>query len=200
VFSGGLASEIAAGIKVEVEGSLSGGVLTATKVHFKDNIRIESNTTAAGATITAVAGLPGVTVSANSFTEFKNSLATASDLSSLNGRNVRIRGRASGASSVIATEIEDRGAADPGTDVILQGPATNVANPTLAILGVPVDTSLLNSTGDFKDVNDAPISRTVFFDGLAANGILVKAKGRLPTTAGNNELSAGELREIELEN
>jgi hypothetical protein len=192
VFAGGLQSEIVVGTKLEVEGSLSGGVLTATKVKFKESVRIESNATVAGSTIT-LDGLPGVTVTANSFTEFKNTLANAGNLAPLNGRGVRIRGRASGAASVIATEIEDRGASDPTGDVILQGAVSNVSNPTFRILGVEVNTSQLNDA-DFEGVNDSPIGRAAFFNALTPNGGLAKAKGKLP-----GALAAGSLEEVELE-
>jgi uncharacterized protein DUF5666 len=193
VFAGGLQSEIVVGTKLEVEGSLAGGVLTATKVKFKESVRIESNATVTGSTIT-LDGLPGITVTANAFTEFKSTAATAANLAPLNGRNVRIRGRASGATSVIATEIEDRGPSIPNGDVILQGSASNVSNPTFAILGVTVDTTGL-AADKFGDVNDNPVGAAAFFSALS-NGVLVKAKGRLPAV---NALAAGSLREVELE-
>jgi hypothetical protein len=195
-FSGGLQSEIVLGVKLEVEGSLGGGVLTATKVKFKDNVKIESNATANATTITSLDGLPGITVTANAFTEFKNTSATSTNLAPLNGRSVRIRGRASGANSVIATEIEDRGPAVANADVILQGFATTVNNPTFVILGVPVDTSLLSDPADFNGVNDNDIGRAAFFAALTPNGGLVKAKGRLPAA---NVMAANFLREVELE-
>jgi len=194
VFSGGLQTEIVLGVKLEVEGSLAGGVLTASKVKFKESVRLESNAIATVSTIT-LEGLPGIRVTANAFTEFKNTLgATASNLAPLDGLNVRIRGRASGASSVIATEIEGQGPAVASADVILQGLVANVSNPTFTILGVPVDTSLLIDPADFKGVNDSPIGRAAFFNALAANGGLVKAKGSL-----SGALAAGSLREVELE-
>lgn len=201
MFLGGLQSEIVLGVKLEVEGSLAGGVLTATKVEFKESVKLESNASVSGSTIT-LEGLPGITVTANAFTEFKNTMATASNLAPLNGRNVRIRGRASGATSVIATEIEDRGPSDPSGDVILQGSVagSDVNNPTFIILGVTVDTSMLDPNNDFEDVNDSPISPTAFFNALTPNGGLVKAKGRLPAAPpGGNVLAAGTLREVELE-
>lgn len=196
VFLGGLQSEIAAGVKLEVEGSLAGGVLTAAKVEFKDPVKLESNAIASGATMT-LEGLPGVTVTANAFTEFKNTGAVASNLGPLNSRNVRVRGRAAGTTSVIATEVEDRGASNPNADVIAQGFAdkTGVSLPTFVVLGITVNTSQL-AFGDFRDVNDNPIGQAAFFNTLGANGGLVKAKGRLPAT---NALDAGSLREVELE-
>lgn len=200
VFSGGLQDEIVVGVKLEVEGNLPGGVLTATKVQFKESVKLESNASVSGSAI-SLEGLPGITVTANAFTEFKNTAATISNLAPLNNRNVRIRGRASGATSVIATEIEDRGASDSTADVILQGSVAkaDVSNPTFKILGVTVDTSQL-AANEFKDVNDSPIGATPFFIALSANGGLVKAKGRLPVASGsNNVLAAGTLREVELE-
>jgi uncharacterized protein DUF5666 len=188
VFAGGLQSEIVVGVKLEVEGSLSGGVLTATKVKFKESVRLESNATVSGSTLT-LEGLPGITVTANAFTDFKGN----PNLASFDNRNVRVRGRASGASSVIATEIEDRGAPNLNGDVILQGSVTNVSSPAFSILGVTVNTTGL-APNAFKDVNDNPIGSAAFFNALSANGGLVKAKGQLP-----GALAVGSLEEVELE-
>jgi hypothetical protein len=193
-FLGGDQVEIALGVKLEVEGALAGGVLTATKVKFKDSVKLESNATATATTMT-LEGLPGITVTANAFTEFKNAGgATATNLTPLNGRNVRIRGRASGAASVIASEIEDRGAAN--ADVILQGFATAASNPTFEILGVTVNTNQLADPAAFKDANDNAIGSTAFYNALAPSGTLVKAKGLLPAA---NVLDADALRQVELE-
>ena len=43
VFQGGVAADLALGTKVEVEGSLNSGVLTASKVSFRESIRFEAN-------------------------------------------------------------------------------------------------------------------------------------------------------------
>ena len=198
IYSGGLQSEIAAGVKLEVEGSLAGGVITATKVSFKDSVKLESNAIATVSTI-ALEGLPGITVSANALTKIKTTTAaTTSDLGPLNNMSLRIRGRASGPSSVIATEIDDRGVSVPHGDVILQGEVTkaDVTNPTLKILGVDVNTSLLSPTTDFIGLTGSRISPATFFGALTPNGGLVKAKGGLPAS---NALVAGPLKEVELE-
>lgn len=195
LFIGGLQNEIASGSELEVEGNLANGVLTATKVQFEESVKLESNATASTTTIT-LEGLPGISVTANAFTEFKGGTsATATDLTALDGHHLQIRGHASGSSSVIATEIEDQGTS-PTSDVILQGPAIDVVNPSFKIFGVMVDTSMLTSA-DFKDVNDNSIGATAFFSALAPGGRLVKAKGRLP--AGPDALAAGSLKEVELE-
>lgn len=131
IFAGGLKEEVVLGVKLEVEGTLADGVLTATKVKFKDSVKLESNAIVSGSTLT-LEGLPNITVTANAFTEFKKTTATATTLTPLDGQNVRVRGRASGFSSVIATEIEERGSRDDNGDVILQGfvNSSDVSAPT----------------------------------------------------------------------
>ena len=192
LFLGGDPGEITLGVKLEAEGSLVGSVLTASKVKFKESVKIESNATATATTIT-LEGLPGITVTANAFTEFKNTGATAGNLVPLDGKSVRIRGRASGTASVVATEIEDRGG--PDSRAILQGFATNVTSPNFDILGVTVDTSSL-AAANFKDANDNAIGAAAFYSALAAGGRLVKARGKLPAV---NALGAATLEEAELE-
>lgn len=172
VFAGGTAADIAVGVKLEVEGPLVGGVITATKVSFRDNVRIESDADvvdAVGGALT-LKGLPGITVSVNGQTEFKGGANSLADISG----HVRIRGRASGATTVVATEVEKR---SPDTTVILQGPVQAAMNPTLTILGVAVDTTGFSTDG-FKDVNNNPIGETAFFNALTI-GSLVKTKGAL---------------------
>ena len=197
IFVGGLPSEIVPGVELEVEGSLAGGVLSATKVRFKDGVKLESNASVSGSTI-SLDGLPNITVTVNAFTRFEGTTATDVTLAPLHNRNVRIRGRASGATSVIATEIEDKAPTNPNADVIVQGfvNKADVANPIFKILGVTVDTSLLNDPTDFLGVNDQPIGRAGFFNALTPNGGLAKARGKLPAT---NAVAAGSLKEIELE-
>jgi hypothetical protein len=81
IFSGGLQSEIVVGVKLEVEGSLAGGVLTATKVAFKESVKLVSNAIVLlpGNPIT-LEGLPGITVTANALTEFKSTTAKEVEL------------------------------------------------------------------------------------------------------------------------
>jgi len=86
------------------------------------------------------------------------------------GNHVRIRGRASGSNTVIATEVEKR-SADPRVE--LQGPIQSITgaspNQIVTILGVAVDTTGVV----FEDVN-----RATFFS-QAVVGTLVKARGSL---------------------
>jgi Domain of unknown function (DUF5666) len=176
VFERGEAGDLALGVEVEVEGSLANGILTATEVKFRDNVRIEGNAatvTPGGATPNlTISGLPGVTVFVNAQTEFKGGISSLGQLAA--GDHVRVRGRPAGTNTVIAEEVERR---SPDTRVILQGPVQSVANPMVTILGVVIDTSPI-ADGDFKGTRGAPNGRAAFFAAVTV-GTEVKARGKL---------------------
>ncbi len=177
-FEGGVPTDIVVGVKLEVEGVLSGGILTAIEIEFRDSVRIEADidTVTLGTSSFTLRGLPGITVTVNSLTQFEGSSVTG--LNNLfAGDHVQVRGRASGANSVIATEVEKLSA---DTRVELQGSIQSIAgaspNQVVTILGVPVNTS---TTGfAFEDVNNNVITRAAFF-AKAVVGTLVKARGSL---------------------
>src|SRR5258706_1084221 len=167
-FEGGVAGDIAVGVKLEVEGVLAGGVLTASKVEFGDGIKIEADIDTVGTSSLTLRGLPGITVTVNSLTRFEGGVSGLNNL--VAGNHVRIRGRTSGSNTVIATEVERR-SADPRVE--LQGPIQSITgaspNQIVTILGVAVDTTGVA----FEDVN-----RATFFSQAVA-GTLVKARGNL---------------------
>ena len=171
-FRGGTIDEIVVGAKLSAEGRFANGILTAKHVKFHESVRLEGNATVNGSTLT-MAGLPGVTITVNSQTEMRDGGNTIT-LNDLDGNHVRVRGRVSGPSSVIATRIELR---SPDSDVDLQGPVQNVSNPNLTILGVAVDTSGI-SKDSFEGLNGQLIGRAAFFNAVTV-GTLVKVKGRL---------------------
>lgn len=187
-YEGGVASDIALGTEVEAEGPISGGVLTATKVSFRDGTRIEGDVaTVSGGTLT-IAGLPTATVSLTSFTELKGVTGALQP-----GNHLRIRGKAgTGAgtgNTLIATQLELRSATtDPRVE--LQA-AVQAASPetSLRLLGLDIATG---SGLAYRDVAGTDIGRTAFF-AAAQVGRLVKAKGTL---------SGGSVTwtELELEN
>ncbi|HRI19069.1 MAG TPA: DUF5666 domain-containing protein, partial [Burkholderiaceae bacterium] len=184
-YDGGLASEIALGTKLEVEGSLSGGVLTAEKVSLRDNVRLEGNVATVNAStgVVTLAGLPGVTVKIDSLTELKDLASLAAlPLSA----NVRVRGRSAGAGAVSASEFELR-STTPDTKVILQGAVSAISGTrSVTILGVVVDTAGV-AEDEFKGLDDQPIGRSAFFGALQI-GTLVKARGKLGSGVGWDEM------------
>lgn len=166
----GTAGDLALGVEVAVEGSLANGVLTAEEVSFRDNVEIEGNVASVAANQLTVSGLPGITVFVNAQTEFKGGIPDLAQL--VAGNHVRVRGRPTGTSSVIAAEVEKR---FPGTRVALQGAVQSIANPTVIVLGVPIDTSpILDS--NFKGSDGVTTGRTAFFSAVKA-GTLVRAQG-----------------------
>ena len=173
-FRGGTIDEIVVDAKLSAEGRFANGILTAKHVKFHASVRLEGNATINGNTLT-LAGLPGVTITVNSQTEIRDGGNTIT-LNDLGGNHIRVRGRVSGPSSVIATRIVRR-SVEPDVDVDLQGPVQVVSNPNLTILGVTVNTAALNDN-DFEGLNDQPIGRAAFFNAVRV-GTLVKVKGRL---------------------
>lgn len=175
-FENGAAADIAVGVKLEAEGSISGGVLTATKVSLRDNVRLEGDVAGVGGGTITLAGLPGIVIQANSLTEL-DGVGSVSALAV--GNHLRLRGRATAGNGVIATELELR-STSPDTRIELRGPVDAVAAPMLTILGTMVDTTPVSDV-DFKGRSDAPIGRNAFFAAVTV-GLPVKARGRLEGT------------------
>ncbi len=176
-FVNGMATAMVVGVKVEVEGSLAGGILTATRITFKDDA-FESDATFTGSAL-RLAGLSAITVTADSQTKFTGFASGAvPSLSDANGQHVRVRGREDVGNNIIATEIELRDPKDIGK-VFISGQPKSVVSPTFTILGVLVDTTMSVADSGFVDVNDAPIGKAAFFNVLSVGDHLVKAKGTL---------------------
>lgn len=166
-YEGGVAADLIVGTKVEAEGSISNGVLTATKVSFRDAVKIEGDVaTVSGSTLT-IAGLPGVSVDVTSITELRDvTLATLAV-----GDHLRIRGKLGTGNSMIATRLELRSAR---SDVELQAPAQAITPETsIRLLGVDISTA---GVSQYRDVTDAAITRSAFFAAARVNG-LIKANG-----------------------
>jgi hypothetical protein len=172
-FVGGLPSEVVVGTKLEVEGSLSGGIFTAIKVSFRENVRFEANIASASGGILTLQGLGGITIETNSLTKYSGNATSFADLA--NNQNVRVRGRPGSGSTVVATEVEVR-SANPDSDVRFQAVASAAADPNLTMLGLTVNTSQINQ---FQDVIGNPISRAAFFNAIGTGGKLVKVRGTL---------------------
>ena len=165
-FRGGPVDDIVVGAKMSAEGRFDGSTLIAKHVKFHESVRLEGDVVAIASNTITIVGLPGVTVDVNSQTDLRGT-----SLSSLSpGDHVRVRGRVSGTTSVVATRVDLRSA---DTDLDLQGPVQSMAGNTLVILGVSVDTSSFN---DFESVSGSSMSRAGFLAAVKVNS-LVKVKG-----------------------
>ncbi|MEZ5540992.1 MAG: DUF5666 domain-containing protein [Pseudomonadota bacterium] len=174
VFEGGTQADIGIGAKLEAEGTLdtASGVLSADRIRFRDRrVRIE-----------APASLPlGGSFNMLSVITVNTSALTADSDGLIAGgsgnRQVEVRGYLDANDAVIATEVRDRGAADPG-QVRLRGPVgSNTCNPAIVdqdfdILAVLVDTA---TAAAFADVDGAALQEQAFCD-LAQSGTFVQAQ------------------------
>ena len=157
------AADIVVGAKVE--GRIANGVLVATKISFRENVKLESDVESGDNSSFTLAGLPGITINTDGNIEFKNGVTVVP------GTHVRVRGREGPNNTVLATRIEPQSS----STVFLQRTVDSVANPNVTILGISASVATISQ---FKDVDDNLISATAFFDSLQP-GTLVKIKGDL---------------------
>ncbi|MDH4341873.1 MAG: DUF5666 domain-containing protein [Nitrospira sp.] len=172
-FRGGTVDEIVVGAKLSAEGRFDGSTLIAKHVKFHESVRLEGDATVTGRTL-SLTGLAGVTITVNSQTELKDGGNTIT-LNDLQGNHVRVRGRVIGPNTVVATRIQVRSSDD---DVDLQGPVQSITGNVITILGVSVDTSVINQ---FESVSGTSMSRAGFLAEVKVNS-LVKVKGALSGT------------------
>lgn len=196
VYEGGLASDLSLNVKVEVEGDVdASGVLVATKVDIRraKAVRVTANVDSVSATTDSLV-LLDITVTVDRLTRLEDKSSASVrplTLAAINaGDYVEVRGAEfpAGSGTILATILE-RDDADP--DTILQGFVESIEQPSLAILGVTIQTG---AGTVFRDVDNNIITASAFFGQLTANS-LVKVKG---TEISGAVISADEV-EFELE-
>jgi hypothetical protein len=169
--------QLADGLKVEVEGRISGTTLVADKVEGRGSeIKIDAVvSTRTSSTLTVLLGDGSVTVNVDNQTRIEDSTGGIENpgLSDLNsGDFVQIRGFLSD-SGITAAEIH-RESAD---NVILQGPVDSFdSGASVTILGVTFFTDLGT---EFDDSSDNTITSADFYAALAP-GDLVKIEDNQP--------------------
>jgi Domain of unknown function (DUF5666) len=168
VYEGGLPEDVVPGTKLEAEGPISNGVMTAVKVSFRDNLRFEGDIATVGAGSVTLAGLPGITIQVNALTEL-DGVGSLAGLAA--GNHLRIKARPGANGSVLAMELELRSQSSDSR-VILQGPIDG-SGTSRTVLGIAID---LNGISQFRDLADAPLTRDAFSTAASA-GTLVKVRG-----------------------
>jgi hypothetical protein len=175
-FVRGSAEDLINNTKVEVEGPLLGGVLSAEKIEFKENLKFQGPVTAVTAnslTLTypdALAGTSAVVVSVDpAVTEEDTRFADVSANDS-----VKLEGQLLGNGTALATRLRELEPANGR--IILQAPVEsfNPATGRLRLRGVTIDASGLSFSDD-----DLEMTRAEFFAALQI-GSLVKAQGDQP--------------------
>lgn len=192
VFVGGVPADFAVGTKVEVEGRLVGGVLVATEVVFKENVRIDAAVEAVGS---GELTLLGKKVIIGSATDIRGLSGATLDASSLAvGQELEIRGNlAANGTDIVATRIDLKDAsADPDLRPFLRGPvsAKDAAAGTLDIAGVAISTG---AGTEFRDANDTALSAAQFFNAVTLNTTVVKVDWRAPFNSTGTAVRSAEL-------
>ena len=192
---------LSTGIKVEVEGPITGGVLQARTLKLREgNTRAHataSNVNTIANTFDMTIAGQTITVTANTSTRMEDkvtgnplSLAT---LANVNGKFLRVRGLNDGTGSgLIATRIRIE---DPN-DVILQGTIDSQAiGVSVTVLGVTIAVDVGTS---FQDINNIPFpGGQADFITATTNGVtLIKIKDKEIGTGGN---PVGTADDVELQ-
>ncbi len=210
-FEGGTLADLIIGVKVEVEGVFSAGIMVADKVSIKDGIRLRATTgtvDTVNRTIVAL-NLSAIELRLNDQTDVTddrsaaiNETPSVDDLLptlSTGAETLRIRARVSddspaapGATQLIVTELRVRDLEDTVNDIQLRGPleAPPGTGGELVILGVAISST---NTIAFLDENDQVITRTEFLNQVTT-GTSVEAEG---VFSGDNAIDAVDQLEIE---
>jgi Domain of unknown function (DUF5666) len=165
VFEGGLRSDFAVGSKIEAQGSLgSNGVITATRIEFRSNIRIEADASAVTASGLTVLGKP---VAIDKLTRIDNGPLA-------NGQHLEVRAFPDRDGNIVASRVIVKNA---DTRAFLQGPVTAASSTagTLTILGTTIDTT----GAEFRastDTTEAAITAAAFFAKVTTNVTVVKVR------------------------
>ncbi len=174
VYRGGVAADLLAGMKVEVEGVLdASNNLIAKKVTFKESLRLNGNAASVDTTAKNLS-LLGKTIIYNNGTEFSG----FTDPATLTGKNVEVRGNLSADGlAIIAAKIDLKGNA--AADAFIRGPvaSANLAVRQLNIIGILVTTD--DAITKYKDQESTPdpgISAAAFFSGIVPNVTVVKVR------------------------
>ena len=165
-------SNIVVGTKVEAEGTSANGVLIATKISFRENVKLESDVATVNGNSFTLEGLPGIVITTNVNTDLDNLTGGSVTASA----SVRVRGIEGPNNTVLATRIVDAG----GSDAFMQGAVDTKMGTLIKVLGIEVDTADISDTtpSNFEDIDEIGISRVTFL-GLVEPGTLVKFKGDL---------------------
>jgi len=175
-YEGGTSADLRLNVKVEAEGSFNAaGVLVAKKVEFKKETSARLlGTVDAINTANSSVTIFGVTVLTNAGTSYEDK--SAADQRPFGFAHLRtgdyleVRGFEEAAARTMTAVLVEREDADARRE--LQGTATSVAQPNLAVLGVSVTTT---GATQYRDTNDNAISAATFFS--QANNRLVKVRG-----------------------
>lgn len=156
-YVGGTASDLIVGARIEVEGTLSDGLLIATEIQYRDDVAIEAKVASVGTDSLTLVGFTGLTVTADARTEIDGAAHSLAEISS--GRFVKILGRwSAGANTVLATKIEVETPSST-IEVKLRGTISSASNPFVSLLGATFDTTGMS----YRNASGASLAAAQFF-------------------------------------
>jgi len=185
LFEQGSAADLVHGTKVEVEGNLSNGVITAAKISFKETIRLEGDISSIdpatdSLTIDGLDGPPGIrVVVGEGLTEFNGTTGLGGSSSLLVGDHVRLRGSLTAQTGTVeAARLDLR---SPSVDVELRGPVEDspIVSGQITILGINVDTTSISQFSIEQDDGSLLTTDQATFFNLLQTGEVVRLKGTL---------------------
>lgn len=194
-YVGGIATDLVDNIKVEAEGAWNGTSLAASKIEFKRSvIRLQGTVTVSGAsTFTMDVAGHSVNIETDSF--------TSGTVPPIGPNCVQVRGqrKAGGGVVVTAGEVSLPGDCSNSDRPVIQAPVeAESPETTITLLGFVLNVSNPTDTPPWADVNDQPISRTVFFNAVVpANPGPPAVAGTLVKVIFNT--GANTVRQVELE-
>ncbi|MBU1192227.1 MAG: hypothetical protein KKE76_10960 [Gammaproteobacteria bacterium] len=165
-YEGGTVADVVAGARLEVEGTLSNGILLASEINFRDEVAIEAKVDTVGTSSLTLKSIPGLTVTANSLTEVDGAANSFSAITS--GRFVHILGNwSSNSNTVIATKIEVENPSST-IEVKVRGALTSASNPFITLLGTSIDTTGVS----YRSTTGTSLSAAQFFAQVAPGTLL----------------------------
>jgi hypothetical protein len=155
-------------MRVEAEGRMAGGVLTADKIKFDDADRIVANADAAGS-----ANVLGKIVVVTSRTELSSLAGGVAGIAQ--GQGLKVRGFSNPDGTITATQVDELSNPAADNKIIIQGvtEAFSATSHTITVLGIAV-----NAAGATEVGRDGQIlSLDQLFAQLTVDRTIVKVTG-----------------------
>jgi hypothetical protein len=196
-FEGGIATDLANDIKVEAEGTWNGTALAASKIEFKRSvIRLQ------GATANAAGQSFDLQIANGTYVvKIELDSLTSGSLPANGLACVQVRGqRKTPASPLVVTAGEINTSCSNSDRHFIQAPVeAEVPELNITLLGFALDVSNPTDTPQYVDMNDQPITRTVFFNTVTA--ATTNAAGSVPGTLVKVIFKEGltTVRQVEIE-
>lgn len=191
-WSGGVPEDLVAGVKVEAEGLLgSDGILAASKVSFRANVRLQGvvSTPVAAVDGTGTFQVNGILIRVDALTDQRVALASL-----VAGQLVQVRGALGrDGLSVVATRMETTNDDRP----MLQGVVTakDAAARTLTVLGKTVSIAQASASGhsDVSGQDGPSLTTDAFLSAIVVGETVIKARGKDAAAFSDPVLTAKEV-------